>query len=66
MTALMNACGTGCARIAGLLLDRGADPSFIDVDGRTALSLAAASEHEEVVSLLRVHRDELGEAASLR
>lgn len=53
-TPLMIACQHGDARIARLLLNRGADTAAIEREheGRTALVLAVEYEHSQVVQLL--------------
>lgn len=52
LTALQQACVDGNLGLANFLLERGADLSLIDSDGRTALHLASEQGHLDIVSLL--------------
>ena len=49
-TALSNACAEGYVEIARLLLERGADPTIPDKDGRVALDLVA--EGSEIAQMI--------------
>ena len=49
-TALSNACAEGYVEIARLLLDRGADPTIPDKDGRVAIDLV--EEGSEIAQLI--------------
>lgn len=51
-TALQQACVDGNLELANFLLERGADLSLVDSDGRTALHLASEQGHLDIVSLL--------------
>ncbi|KAH8745695.1 ankyrin repeat-containing protein [Diaporthe sp. PMI_573] len=48
------ACGN--KRVVSMLLTAGADPSFVDVDGDTPLSIAKKNGYEDVVRLLAGHK----------
>lgn len=52
LTALQQACRDGNLALANFLLERGADLSFVDSEGRTALHLASEQGHLDIVSLL--------------
>lgn len=52
ITALQQACIDGNLALANFLLERGADLSFVDSEGRTALHLASEQGHLDIVSLL--------------
>lgn len=52
ITALQQACKDGNLALANFLLERGADLSFVDSEGRTALHLASERGHLDIVSLL--------------
>lgn len=52
LTALQQACVDGNLELANFLLERGADLSLVDSDGRTALHLASEQGHLDIVSLL--------------
>jgi len=52
MTALMLASSRDKARVCMLLIEAGADPWLADVDGRTALDIAASSGAAQAVALL--------------
>lgn len=52
LTALQQACVDGNLGLANFLLERGADLSLVDSDGRTALHLASEQGHLDIVSLL--------------
>ena len=53
---LMAAAGEGYDEMVRLLLDRGANPEFVDRDGRDALALAKEKGYESVVRILQAHR----------
>lgn len=52
---LRTAAVRGDAATVAFLLERGADPSLTNAEGRTALDHALAAGHDEVVRLLRAH-----------
>ena len=52
LTALQQACVDGNLELSNFLLERGADLSLVDPDGRTALHLASEQGHLDIVSLL--------------
>jgi ankyrin repeat protein len=52
MTALMIASSEGYAAAVQELLDRGADRSLKDREGRTARDHAATAGHEDIVKML--------------
>ena len=52
LTALQQTCVDGNLGLANFLLERGADLSLVDSDGRTALHLASEQGHLDIVSLL--------------
>ncbi len=52
-TALMHAAAAGSQRIVKLLLQKGADPSITDNDGRTAADHAAANGDTRTLNRLR-------------
>lgn len=52
LTALQQACTDGNLGLANFLLERGADLSLVDTEGRTALHLASEQGHLDIVSLL--------------
>lgn len=52
LTALQQACVDGNLELANFLLERGADLSLVDSDGRSALHLASEQGHLDIVSLL--------------
>ncbi|KAJ7393368.1 hypothetical protein OS493_006339 [Desmophyllum pertusum] len=52
LTALQQACINGNLSLANFLLERGADLSLVDSNGRTALHLASEQGHLDIVSLL--------------
>jgi len=51
-TPLMHASAEGLFEIVKILLEYGADPSLIDIDGDTAASFALQNGHKDVVKLL--------------
>jgi serine/threonine protein kinase/ankyrin repeat protein len=51
-TPLIIAAAGGHAPLAALLLMQGADPSLQDIDGHTALMLAAENSHSDVVRVI--------------
>jgi ankyrin repeat protein len=55
MTALHIAVQQGRTEIVQLLLQRGADPNVLDVQGLSALDRAYGSHHEEYAEALRKH-----------
>ena len=55
VTPLMRASFGGHVRVAALLLIHGADPSFSDRDGITAISGAHGLRHHEVVELIQCY-----------
>ncbi|XP_042368343.1 KN motif and ankyrin repeat domain-containing protein 4 [Plectropomus leopardus] len=57
-TALMCACEHGHTNIARMLLETGrCDTSLTDKNGQTALSVAEAASHQEIVDLLKAHAE---------
>ncbi|CAL8346564.1 unnamed protein product [Gadus morhua 'NCC'] len=57
-TALMCACEHGHVHIARLLLETGrCDSSLVDKDGQTAMTVATAAPHQDVVDLLKSHAE---------
>ncbi|XP_017276022.1 KN motif and ankyrin repeat domain-containing protein 4 [Kryptolebias marmoratus] len=63
-TPLMCACEHGHTHIARLLLETGrCDTSLTDKNGHTALSVAEAAAHQDVVDLLKAHASEPTSAA---
>jgi ankyrin repeat protein len=54
---LSEAARGGHARVVRLLLDSGADASWRDADGRTALDVASEKGHAEVVEMLQTSRE---------
>ena len=52
MIPLHIACQSGHAKIAGLLLDRGADVDHKNAQGSTPLNLAVNARRKETVTLL--------------
>jgi len=52
-TPLHYAAGLGFRELVGPLLERGADVSSVDAEGRTALQVATETRHEEIAELLR-------------
>ncbi len=46
----------GHANVVSYLLDQGADPSLRNVYDETALSLAAAQGHKDIVLMLRAYK----------
>jgi ankyrin repeat protein len=51
-SALMHAARNGKLRAAEILLDAGADPNAVSVNGKTALEMAREEGHSEIVELL--------------
>ncbi|KAM6922059.1 uncharacterized protein kank4 [Xenentodon cancila] len=65
-TALMCASEHGHTHIAGLLLETGrCDTSLTDKNGHTALSVAEAAAHRDIVELLKAHASEPKSATDL-
>jgi ankyrin repeat protein len=52
-TALHYAAGLGFTTLVRPLLDRGADPSRVDEEGKTALDVAIEESHSEIADMLR-------------
>ena len=52
MTPLHNACQSGHTKIAGLLLDRGADIDHKNDEGSTPLNIAIREKYNEIVKQL--------------
>ena len=52
-TALHYAAGLGFAALVGPLLDRGADPSRADEEGKTPLDVAIETNHHDIADTLR-------------
>jgi ankyrin repeat protein len=52
-TALHYAAGLGFSTLVQPLLDRGADPSCRDEEGKTPLDVALDANHSEIATLLR-------------
>ena len=52
LTPLHYACDRGYLDIVKLLIENGADSSLTDDDDQTALDLAEACEHENVIAYL--------------
>jgi ankyrin repeat protein len=48
----MHAARNGKLRAAEILLDAGADPNAVSVNGKTALEMAREEGHSEIVELL--------------
>ena len=57
-TALMRVAAAGYADIVRALLQRGANPDLKNSDGATALSLARAQGHTQIVELLTAHGED--------
>ena len=51
---LIMAAMNGRAEIAGILLERGADPNATDMEGWTPMRYADAYGYEEIVEMLRI------------
>jgi ankyrin repeat protein len=49
----MFAAGEGQLEVIQVLLDHGADPSAVDMDGQVAADHAAANSHPEAETVLR-------------
>ena len=54
-TPLMDACLMGHEAVVRLLLERGADATLRNMNGRSALSIARRSERAAIVALLEAH-----------
>jgi uncharacterized protein len=54
-TPLALASAAGHADLVKLFLSKGADPSLKDSEGKTALDVASAANHQQVVDLLKSH-----------
>ena len=52
-TALHYAAGMGVSTLVDLLLDRGADPSRPDEEGKTPIDVAIESNHSDIADLIR-------------
>jgi ankyrin repeat protein len=54
-TPLVLGSAAGHGDVVKLLLSKGADPSLKDSEGRTALDVASAANHQQVIDLLKSH-----------
>jgi hypothetical protein len=54
-TPLMRACQIGHEAVARLLLERGANTTLRDIDGRAAMYYARSRKHAAIVALLEAH-----------
>ncbi|KAI9680899.1 MAG: hypothetical protein M1817_004339 [Caeruleum heppii] len=52
-TSLIDAAGAGQRAVVGLLLQHGADITYVNRDGDTALTIAEKNHHDEVVRILK-------------
>ncbi|MGP8323669.1 MAG: ankyrin repeat domain-containing protein, partial [Methanosarcinaceae archaeon] len=53
ITALMKASEGGHTAVISLLLEKGADPTLVNRDGKTALYLAIKAGYGEIAKMLR-------------